>query len=536
MPAVNEILEGHVVLDLECLDRIYLNAYVPTLQVGVQVVTFFSQHRNQPIASPALIQRMAEAFRQAVATFAKRHHIPVLRFAKHDRQIDLIQPYFRAATQPGVIATSRIGRVSSSRTPGRARRRTARSRSCAADAHVSFMGRIVWHTRRPGYAAAPRGRPFALLALGDEPPTRHVALLAGLRCITNLVQWRDNFDAMRPPVSADVSDTPLFNTAAVVQRTGVPAVTFRAWERRYGSPKPRRTSGGQRLYSDRDIQAIRWLSEQTAHGVAISRAVEMLRLGYAQPRPSRPARSDDGRTFEALQAELGEALLVVDSDRAESVLAEAFALFSVEDVCLQVLQPMLIDIGERWHAGEVSVAEEHYASSFVRGRVFGLLHAYQTPDGAGPLVFTACASDEWHELGVLLVSVFLARRGAAVRYLGPNLPLDALAAIVARHHPAAVVLSAQSAETARNLRPAAGLLDGPPPRPLLFFGGQAFNVDARLRFRTPGTYVGPDAAAAATTILEQVAHAQSVGGSDRRRTSASTSPSVTRRRRRSAAE
>src|SRR5262249_20789110 len=58
----------------------------------------------QPIASPALIQRMGEAFRQAVATFAKRHRIPVLRFTKRDRQIDLIRPYFRAATQPGVIA------------------------------------------------------------------------------------------------------------------------------------------------------------------------------------------------------------------------------------------------------------------------------------------------------------------------------------------------------------------------------------------------------------------------------------------------
>ena len=101
---VHEILEGHVVLDLECLDRIYLNAYVPTLQVGGQVVTFFSQHRHQPIASPALIQRMGEAFRQAVATFAKRHHIPVLRFAKRDRQIDRVRPYFRAAAQPGVIA------------------------------------------------------------------------------------------------------------------------------------------------------------------------------------------------------------------------------------------------------------------------------------------------------------------------------------------------------------------------------------------------------------------------------------------------
>ena len=101
---VNEILDGHVVLDLECLDRIYLNAYVPKLQVGGQVVTFFSQHRNQPIASPALIQKMGEAFRQAVASFAKRHQIPVLRFARRDRQIDLIQPYFRAATEPGVIA------------------------------------------------------------------------------------------------------------------------------------------------------------------------------------------------------------------------------------------------------------------------------------------------------------------------------------------------------------------------------------------------------------------------------------------------
>jgi hypothetical protein len=101
---VNEILDGHVVLDLECLDRIYLNAYVPTLQVGGQVVTFFNQQRNQPIASPALFQKMGETFRQAVAAFAKRHQIPVIRFGKRDRQIDVIQPYFNAATQPGVVA------------------------------------------------------------------------------------------------------------------------------------------------------------------------------------------------------------------------------------------------------------------------------------------------------------------------------------------------------------------------------------------------------------------------------------------------
>src|SRR4029453_3166115 len=101
---VNEVLDGHVVLDLECLDRIYLNAYVPRLQVGGQVVTFFSQHRNQPIASPVLFQKMGDRFRQAVSKFPPRHPNPVIRFARRDRQIDVIQPYFKAAAQPGVIA------------------------------------------------------------------------------------------------------------------------------------------------------------------------------------------------------------------------------------------------------------------------------------------------------------------------------------------------------------------------------------------------------------------------------------------------
>jgi hypothetical protein len=101
---INEILDGYVVLDLECLDRIYLNAYVPALQVGGQVINFFTQHRGQPIASPALFQQMGDAFRAAVATFARRHKIPVVRFAKDTRKVDKIRPYFKAATQPGVVA------------------------------------------------------------------------------------------------------------------------------------------------------------------------------------------------------------------------------------------------------------------------------------------------------------------------------------------------------------------------------------------------------------------------------------------------
>src|SRR5579859_2594669 len=305
---------------------------------------------------------------------------------------------------------------------------------------------------------------------------------------------------------SQASDTPLYNTAAVVQRTGVPATTFRAWERRYGYPKPHRDSGGQRLYSEHDIQAIDWLLDQTNHGVAISRAVDMLRGGHAGPEiPVVQVAPQAGRSYEALRAELGQALLTLDADRSELILSEAFALFSVEDVCLHLLQPLLVEVGDRWHAGELSVAEEHYVSSFLRGRLFTLLEAYQAPDSPGPLVFTACAPDEWHEVGILIVSVFLARRGINVSYLGPNLPLEGLAAIVGRHPPAAVVLSAQSQETARKLRRAAqAVQEGPPPHPRVVFGGQAFNRDPRLRASVEGTYVGPDAAAAADAIASLV--------------------------------
>ncbi|GAC1314100.1 MAG: cobalamin-dependent protein [Chloroflexota bacterium] len=298
------------------------------------------------------------------------------------------------------------------------------------------------------------------------------------------------------------SDAPLYNTAAVVQRTGVPAVTFRAWERRYGFPKPHRDPSGQRLYSERDIGAITWLAAQTARGVAISRAVAMVQSGHASPNePTQPLTPTGARAYSALRRELTEALVDLDPARAESILGEAFGLFSVEDVCLHVLEPVLVDVGNRWHAGELSVADEHYASSFVRTRLFSLLRTYDSVDARGPLILTACAPNEWHEVGILLVSVFLVRRGYAVRYLGPNLPIDGLWRMISRHRPPLVIVSAQSAETARELSGAAHTLAqvrGVQTR--LLVGGQAFNEDPTLRAAIDGEYVGPSAAATVATV------------------------------------
>jgi hypothetical protein len=101
---INDLLDDHVSLDLECLDRIYLNAYVPNLQVAGQVVTFMRDHLNKPIPSPSIMEKMGNRFRKAVLAFAEDHDIPVLHFKKGDRHIDLMRPYLEAATEPAVVA------------------------------------------------------------------------------------------------------------------------------------------------------------------------------------------------------------------------------------------------------------------------------------------------------------------------------------------------------------------------------------------------------------------------------------------------
>jgi hypothetical protein len=108
---VPELLDGHTVLDVECLDRIYLNGYVPTLQVGGQVFTFLHDHRGMPVASPAVFGQISGRFRQAVARFAEMNNIPVVKFSRGVRKLDVMQRYLRAAARAGRPGVAAIGRA-----------------------------------------------------------------------------------------------------------------------------------------------------------------------------------------------------------------------------------------------------------------------------------------------------------------------------------------------------------------------------------------------------------------------------------------
>jgi len=107
---INDLLDGRAVLDVECLDRVYLNAYVPNLQVGGQVVSFLTEHMGCEVPSPALFKRIGDRFREHVKAFAAEHDIPLVRLGKpdrtrwDDRKLDHVRPYLERATAPGVVA------------------------------------------------------------------------------------------------------------------------------------------------------------------------------------------------------------------------------------------------------------------------------------------------------------------------------------------------------------------------------------------------------------------------------------------------
>ena len=118
-----EVLDGHVGLDVSCLDRVYLNAYVPNLQVPGQVAMFCTRHLGKPIPSPAVFRPLGDRFRRHVKQFAADHDVPVLalkrpdRSVDGDRKLDHVEPFARTAVSEGrlgvvaVVAAQEVQKV-----------------------------------------------------------------------------------------------------------------------------------------------------------------------------------------------------------------------------------------------------------------------------------------------------------------------------------------------------------------------------------------------------------------------------------------
>jgi DNA-binding transcriptional MerR regulator len=237
------------------------------------------------------------------------------------------------------------------------------------------------------------------------------------------------------------------------RRSGVSSDLLRAWERRYGLLRPVRSAGGLRLYTPADVERVRVMRQHLADGLAASEAAALAsRTGVddeASPMALRP---------EAMRDDLADALDRYDEPRAQAILDRLLAVATVDTLLSEVVLPYLRELGERWLRGEASVAQEHFASSVVRGRLLGLGRGWGL--GLGPTAVLACLPGEQHDLGLIAFGLALRSRGWRIVYLGGDAPIETVEEVSRQLDPSLVVGTAVSSErvepVVRQLRALAG--------------------------------------------------------------------------------
>ncbi len=356
--------------------------------------------------------------------------------------------------------------------------------------------------------------------------------------------------SMEWPNMENYSDIPMYNTKAVVQQTGVPAPTLRAWERRYALISPERAENDYRLYSERDIVLLRWLKERIDDGMSISQAIALFRylsegqqqdltvqggdltdklkehspafqIAVTPPPPRKepvaepplvkqsngasgrldwlPAGSEymfktypSAHNMRVVRDHLIDVFQEFNEQAAIVTMGSMFSLYSIEQVCCELIVPTLWQVGQLWAEGKLTVSVEHFASNFFRAVLTNHFHVTPGPL-SGPLAIICSAPGEPHELAALMLALFLRRAGLRVAYLGQSIETTGLLHTIKKLRPALICVSLTMPPYLPALINLGRQVQNlPPPRPIFTFGGQAFTQYATIITQIPGCYMQGD--------------------------------------------
>ena len=231
----------------------------------------------------------------------------------------------------------------------------------------------------------------------------------------------------------------MFNLKVVLRETGIKADTLRAWERRYGLPSPERTSGGHRLFTQHEIEMVKWLHARQDEGLRISRAVELWRTFKAEgkdpldelayPTYGSATTLPAGEGIEELRSAWVDGCKSFDEGRTEDILKHAFAHYPPEVVCLDLLAAALAEIGEGWYTGEITVQQEHFASELATRRVEYLISSSPPPTIPGG-VLVLCPPGEEHTFSPLMITFLLRKDRREAIFLGANVPVEQMDEVI----------------------------------------------------------------------------------------------------------
>jgi DNA-binding transcriptional MerR regulator/methylmalonyl-CoA mutase cobalamin-binding subunit len=237
-----------------------------------------------------------------------------------------------------------------------------------------------------------------------------------------------------------------YRIRTVAQMTGMTPALLRAWEARYGIVAPERTESGYRLYSDQDVALFLGAQRMVRQGMAPMEVARLPRSkllesgGLSTPASPTVLEPASARSYSELIERVLLAIANFDSERAHELIALPLLLMKPEAACRKFLVPLLIEIGERWHRRELSVAGEHFGTSLVRNKLIVLLDTLRSRS-ATRRILCACPPGELHEVGLLIFAIEAATQGFEPIYLGANVPLPDLGSATQQSRPELVATS-----------------------------------------------------------------------------------------------
>lgn len=209
--------------------------------------------------------------------------------------------------------------------------------------------------------------------------------------------------------------------------TGMSAHLIRAWEKRYNAVTPHRSIGERRLYSDHDINRLKLLRDAVESGYRISdiaaKSVEDLTELSRSLKTSLLSNRNIIKFF-------NQALIVIENynpGELENILFEASLKLSQDELIYDLVIPLIIEIGERWHRGVFNIAQEHLSTPVLVSFLHYLKGVFKIKQEA-PLLLTCAPKGQFHELGALITAVISASQGWRVIHLGTNIPAPEIAA------------------------------------------------------------------------------------------------------------
>lgn len=242
-------------------------------------------------------------------------------------------------------------------------------------------------------------------------------------------------------------ENPVYPVRIVLRRTGLTAELLRAWERRYDVVTPGRTQGGQRLYSEADVERLLLLKRATLYGHSIGRIAQLTSeevAGLLDAVPEQtaagPVESSSSDYAGSIQVRCLEALGWMDGGTLDALLRQAAVRIGPVPFAEQLVVPLVREIGDLWHQGKLRIVQEHLATATIR-QVMSNLLAFTATGPSAPVFIAATTSGQHHELGALLAAVIAAGEGWRAVYLGADLPGDEIAIAAERLRARAIGVS-----------------------------------------------------------------------------------------------